>query len=457
MNHPLKVLVLTGSLLASQAALADVASDMTSYFNGINVASNITRPAAFQSQAAGFYGGGSLYARTRVSRYQLVELDLPSYRAGCNGIDLFTGSLSFISHQKLVDLGKQVMTSTGAYAVDVMLATTVPELKTTRDYLQTMAQKMNQMSVNSCEMAQNFVGGTFPKVEKSQEKICQDQAAMGKTGVMSDYVSARMECSGDGHDSVMEKAANDPKQKKQVVLNKNIVWSILQNNAFLNGDVELAEMVMSLTGTLIIDKAGKVTVVPSLAGSTHFIKALLGGNNTGSVEQLWRCNDESAGTACLGVSLKKMNVAEAQTLTARVRTIIEALDTKLKDDAPKTAEEENFLSLTLFPVMKFLMVLNSTHYNDAAVEIEGYSTLIAEDLLQHYLSGLLQDVANATAGADLNEDLVRDIQTRIREANREIASADPKIARKLQEKIALISRMSEIEKQLASGLGNTAH
>jgi len=111
----------------------------------------------------------------------------------------------------------------------------------------------------------------------------------------------------------------------------------------------------------------------------------------------------------------------------------------------------------MFPVMKFLTVLNSTHYNDAAVEIEGYSTLIAEDLLQHYLSGLLQDVANATAGSELNEDLIKDIQTRIREANREVASIDPKIARKLQEKIALISRMSEIEKQLASGLGNTSH
>ena len=457
MKKKLKVLVLTGSFLASQSVFADVANDMNSFFNGINVASNVTKPAAFQSQAAGFYGGGSLYARTRASRYQLVELDLPSYRAGCNGIDLFTGSLSFINHQKLVDLGKQVMTSSGAYAVDVLLATTVPALKQVRDYLLTVEQKVNQMSVNSCEMAQNFVGGMFPKTAASQQKICQDQAAQGKSGVISDYVSARMECSGDGHDAVMAKAAKDETQKKQIVLNKNIVWSILQKNAFLHSDVELAEMVMSLTGTLIIDKGGKVKVVPSLAGSSRFIEALLGGKNTGTAEQMWRCSDESKNTACMSVSLQKMNIAETQTLTARVRKIIEELDTKLKNDESPTAEETNFLSLTVFPVMKFLMVLNSTHYNDAAVEIEGYSTLIAEDLLQHYLSGLLQDVANATAGSELNEDLVRDIQTRIRVANREIASVDPKIARRLQEKITLISRMGEIEKQLASGLGNTSH
>ncbi len=455
MNKIIKVLAL--SIAAVNYAHADVAGDMNTFFNGIGYASNVTKPAAFQSQAAGFYGGGSLFVRNRVSRYQLVELDLPSYRAGCNGIDLFTGSMSFLSHKKLVDLGKQVMTSSGAYAVDVMLATTVPELKQVRDYLQTLEQKVNQMSVNSCEMAQNFVGGVFPKTAASQQKICKDQAAMGRSGVVSDYVSARMDCAGNAHDGIMAKAEKDPEQKKQVVLNKNIVWSILQNNAFLNGDVQLAEMVMSLTGTLIIDSQGKVKVVPSLAGSSHFIQALLGGNKSASVEQMWRCSDETPGTACMTVSLKEMKIDESKTLTTRVRNMIESLDLKLKKDDVPTAEEQNFLSLTMFPVMKFLTVLNSTHYNDAAVEIEGYSTLIAEDLLQHYLSGLLQDVANATAGSELNEDLIKDIQTRIREANREVASIDPKIARKLQEKIALISRMSEIEKQLASGLGNTSH
>ncbi len=454
MKRGIKAFILNLALMP--LAHANVASDMGAFFNGIHVASNITNPV-FESQAAGFYGGGSLFARTRVSRYQLVSLDLPSYAGGCNGIDLFTGSLSFLSHEKLVDLGKQVMTSSGAYAVDVMLATTVPELKQVRDYLQTMAQKINQMSVNSCELAQNFVGGMFPKTAASQDKICKDQAMMGKTGVMSDYVSARMKCSGSGHDEIMEKASKDESQKKQVVLNKNIVWSIVQNSAFLNGDVELAEMVMSLTGTLIINQQGKVTVVPSLAGSAHFIEALLGGKNASSELQMWRCSDESPGTSCLSVSLKKMDITKDKTLTARVRTMIESVDEKLKKDEANTDAEKNFLKLTVFPILKFLAVLNSTHYNDAAVEIEGYSTLIAEDLLQHYLSGLLQDVANATAGSELNEDLVRDIQKRIREASHEIALADPKIARKLQEKSILISRMSEIEKQLAGELGNTSH
>ncbi|PWY53810.1 conjugal transfer protein TraH, partial [Legionella qingyii] len=222
---------------------ASVSTDLDNFFNGIGYASNVTSPAAFESQAAGFFGGGSLYARNQVRQYQLVQLDLPSYRAGCGGIDLFTGSMSFLSEQKLVDLGKSVMTNAGAYAVDVMLASTVPELKQVRDYLQQLEQMANQASINSCQLSQNMVGGVWPKTAESQQKICKDQAAMGKEGLFSDYVKARMACSGSGFDNVMNKASQDPERKKQVVLNKNLVWSLLQAKSFLNSDQELSEMV----------------------------------------------------------------------------------------------------------------------------------------------------------------------------------------------------------------------
>ena len=162
------VILIFGLLGFCLNAQANVSQDLDSFFNGMGYASNVTSPAAFESQAAGFFGGGSLYARNQVRQYQLVQLDLPSYRAGCGGIDLFTGSMSFLSEQKLVDLGKSVMTNAGAYAVDVMLASTVPELKQVRDYLQQLEQMANQASINSCQLSQNMVGGLWPKTAESQ-------------------------------------------------------------------------------------------------------------------------------------------------------------------------------------------------------------------------------------------------------------------------------------------------
>lgn len=435
-------------LSVSSFTQANIAGDLDAYFNQLGYASNVTAPAAFQSQAAGFYGGGSLYVRNPVRQYQLVQLDLPSYRAGCGGIDLFTGSMSFLSQEKLVDLGKQVMSNGGAYAVDVMLATTVPELKQVRDYLQSLEQAANQASINSCEMAQHFVGGLFPKTAASQQKICKDQGTMGKEGLFSDYVKARMECSGAGFDKAMKHAANNETLKKQVVLNKNIVWSILHSQSFLSRDKELAEMVMSLTGTLIIDGQGKVTNVPSLAGSGALMNALIGGQENLKAK-MWRCQDE----ACLTVKMNTLSIPETATLSYRIKAIIESINQKLLADEKPTAAEINFLSLTSLPVMKFLSVLNSTRYGSAAIDMSEYASLIAQDLLTHYLSELLQEVTNATAGAELNDDLIKAIQHRIREATLKVAAIEPKVTRKLQEKLRLIEHISRLEKQVASQLG----
>ncbi|STX81474.1 TraH pilus assembly protein [Legionella busanensis] len=437
-------------------AFANVSQDLDNFFNGMGYASNVTSPAAFESQAAGFFGGGSLYSRNQVRQYQLVQLDLPSYRAGCGGIDLFTGSMSFLSEQKLVDLGKSVMTNAGAYAVDVMLASTVPELKQVRDYLQQLEQMANQASINSCQLSQNMVGGIWPKTAESQQKICKDQAAMGKEGLFSDYVKARMACSGNGFDTVMDKASKDPERKKQVVLNKNLVWSLLQAKSFLNSDRELAEMVMSLTGTLIIDKEGKVINVPSLAGNADLINALIGTQNGVQTAKIWRCKDAGSNSQCLQVSLQDINISETSALTYRVRDIIRTINTKLVNDEKPGNRELNFLSMTSLPVMKFLSVLNSMHYGRSAVDIEEYSMLIAQDLLTNYLTELLREVSAATAGSELNTDLVKEIQQRINEATTRVASLDPKVGHKLQEKLTLIERMAHIEKQVASQMNSTA-
>lgn len=435
---------------------ASVSTDLDNFFNGMGYASNVTSPAAFESQAAGFFGGGSLYVRNQARQYQLVQLDLPSYRTGCGGIDLYTGSMSFLSNQKLVDLGKSVMTNADAYAVDVMLASTVPELKQVRDFNLYLEQLANHSSINSCQLGENLVGGIWPKTAASQQKICKDQAAMGKEGLFSDYVQARMACSGNGFDNVMNKASQDPERKKQVVLNKNLVWYLLQAKSFLNSDRELAEMVMSLTGTLIIDKEGKVTNVPSLAGNADLINAIIGTGNGARTAKIWRCKDASSQNQCMQVGLQDITIPETSTLTYKVREIIRTINTKLINDEKPGNRELNFLSMTSLPVMKFLSVLNSMHTGRSAVDIEEYSMLIAQDLLTNYLTELLREVSVATAGSELNTDLVKEIQKRINEATTCVASIDPKVGHKLQEKLMLIQRMAQIEKQVASQMNITA-
>jgi conjugative transfer pilus assembly protein TraH len=108
--------------------------------------------------------------------------------------------------------------------------------------------------------------------------------------------------------------------------------------------------------------------------------------------------------------------------------------------------------MTSLPVLKFLVVLNSTQYASGA-DIESYSTLIATEVLQKYLSGLLQAVNLTSLGSSMPEELMKDLRGRIEVAMTQASKIEPNIGRKFSEKMSLIENVARIEKQLASSLG----
>ena len=445
-----KVLFTTMLLVVSLPNWAhDVAEDLNTFFDGIGVASNVTQAQAYQSQAGGYYGAGSVYARTPVRQYSLVTLDMPHFRAGCAGIDLYNGSLSYISGNKLTELGSHIMKDGGAYAIDIMLATTVPEIKQVRDFLQTTVQTINQANINSCEAAQNLVGGLWPKTLASQQKICHDQRSMGKSGLAADYVQARMECATDRYQTTMQEASNDPERAMQVVLDKNLVWSILRQADFFKENRELSELVMNLTGSIIIDMQGKIKQIPSQADNSKLIHVLLGDTEGLHATKIWRCNDAEK---CLEVHEGDMNIPEKSSLAGKVKAILSGIDEKIKKDEALSTYEKNFLSITPLPVLKFLIVLNSTQYGNAATDIDSYATLIATDMLQRYLTDILQAISRQTYGSSIPDALLKELRSRIEKANHSIALIEPHINQKFLQKMQLIEQVSKVEKQLSANM-----
>lgn len=153
------LLVLCAALLTvTPAASADVNSDMNQFFNKLGFASNTTQPGVWQGQAAGYAYGGSLYARTQVKNVQLISMTLPDINAGCGGIDAYLGSFSFINGEQLQRFVKQIMSNAAGYFFDLALQTTVPEIKTAKDFLQKMASDINSMNLSSCQAAQGITG-----------------------------------------------------------------------------------------------------------------------------------------------------------------------------------------------------------------------------------------------------------------------------------------------------------
>src|ERR1700730_8007444 len=103
-------------LLINQWALANIDGDLNNFFNNLGFSNNTTAPNAYTGQEAVYYTGGSLYARDSVRTVQIAQLDLPNFRSGCGGIDLFTGGFSFINSQELINSMKNVMNNAAGYA-----------------------------------------------------------------------------------------------------------------------------------------------------------------------------------------------------------------------------------------------------------------------------------------------------------------------------------------------------
>ncbi|MBL7372719.1 conjugal transfer protein TraH, partial [Escherichia coli] len=93
------------------------------------------------------------------------NLQLPSARAGCGGIDLFAGSFSFINASEIVAMLKATANNALGFAFKLAIDSVSPEIGKVMDEFSQKAQLLNQMNISSCETAQALVGGIWPQME----------------------------------------------------------------------------------------------------------------------------------------------------------------------------------------------------------------------------------------------------------------------------------------------------
>src|SRR3990167_2858952 len=61
-------------------------------FQTLGTSTNVTGPgSSYNDQVGGFYTAGSVFSRNKVVNANLMSLQMPHYRSGCGGIDLFMG------------------------------------------------------------------------------------------------------------------------------------------------------------------------------------------------------------------------------------------------------------------------------------------------------------------------------------------------------------------------------
>lgn len=437
-------IVLTLSGLCSSAVWANIDTDLNNFYRGLGYQSNVTAPSAFNDQAAGYYSGGSLFLRNQVKNFQLVAVDLPSFSGGCSGIDAFLGSFSVINTAQLTQMMKNILSSGGAYAFDLALTTTLPQIKSVKDYIQKYVNDVNNANINSCNTAEDLVGGVWPKTQSAQQQICRDVGS--HAGVFSDWAAARQGCGTGGQfDQGM---GNGGARAREVIVNKNLVWDALQKNGLTASDTELAEMLMSLSGSIIIKKKGdhtqKITLM-SMAHSQAIIKALL----YGGAAKIYACDET---VKCLNPSITTITVTPGHALVSQVTSMIRTLNADVAlDGGTLTPSVRGFLEMTPIPVLKY--ITNSLALGKA-INPNEFSDLIAVSLLNQYLSENIQIVQEALSQEDTP--MTPEMANQINQAQQLIAAKMAESYRQLANINVLINNMRADEQQLTSRLVNQA-
>ena len=98
------------------------------------------------------FGGGYT---VKVPNIKLTPfaIQAPSLKAGCGGIDMVFGSLGFLDKEQFVKFAEGIMAAAPGVAFDLALKTLCPSCSETLKALQTMANQINNMSLDSCGAA----------------------------------------------------------------------------------------------------------------------------------------------------------------------------------------------------------------------------------------------------------------------------------------------------------------
>ena len=444
---------LLAAALPLSPAQADVGSSMDSFLNDVGGAAQVNGPTAFQGQSAGYYSLGNVWTRFPQKTTNLVNLQLPRARAGCGGIDIFAGSFSFINASEIVAMLKAVANNAVGFAFSLAVDTVCPECSKVMQEFAQKAQLMNNLNINSCELAQGLVGGIWPKGDLADKAICE---AIGNSeGIFTDYAAAKHGCGTRGQRSSTTASGGGKYDDVNPGVARNYTWTILKKSAFFSPggtlDRELAEYAMTLLGTIIYvpptdNEPGKFVPIVGESSST-LVTSLLDGTSNGGV-LLFHCDETDK---CLDPGFHSLNLPVSKSLRHRVSVLIDGMVQAIREDTPITAAQKELLQVSSVPLYKILTVQAAYGRGMPTDDRETLAELASVDLLFALLDRIVSEAGRSMSsfiGAD--EAKIEMWRSQVNTVRQALADRQANMHLKVNTVLQIIEKTAYIENVLAA-------
>lgn len=441
-----KIIATISCLAMANTAHADVASDLVDFWEKSGGGVNISGPLVYEGQRAGYATLGSVQVRTRTRQSNLFNIQLPSVRAGCGGIDIFGGAFSFISKEELIKLMEAIMQNAAGFAFELALESMSPAVQETVAKLRDLVQRVNSMNINSCEAGQLLASSLWPKMDGASQHICN---TIGNyQGHFADYVAGKHGCGTGGlQNSTIDQAQGE--LKDQVPVDINYAWEAIQKNAFLSSDRQLAEFFMTLTGTLITTQARNDNEGPEhrpiapKAASPEMVKVLVEGGTT----KILRCD---TALKCLAPVDTSVTFAASDSLYTRTETTIREIYEAIRTNQGQISDEAvALLGMTSVPVLDLLITGMSYQHVFVTSEISAMAEVVAVDLAMVYIDQALTEMSSSASRVATFGTMTQEYQEQIHKTQESFGQLRLVAAERYSASMRTLERLALAKQELA--------
>lgn len=381
----IKSLLFAMTIIAVQPAQADIDTLMEDVFGSMV---NVTDGSAYQSQTRGALIAPRVTVRNQISNPSLVQFQSPTVDAGCGGIDVFGGSLSFISADQFTQMLRNIASNATGYAFGLALEAMCPTCKQEMSRLQKMVNSWNQSLSDSCTTAKYLVNSTG--LDDAAYKATEEAKIANANSVSDDWIDA-MTMDTDPYGTATGAGNTDH-------INTNPTWVAMYDSQLKNwystGDDDLMAMFMNYTGMVTIVYDDAVDDAPRIVtrAPTIDINTLLNG---GTVSTMWKCTDPDDG-ACTNITFD--SDVEIKGMKSFVREVLvgdgttSGLVTKFKTNIGALTDQEKAFMETA-PVAVAAMVRNLARTGTGVdVFVEQATDTIALQMTYEIATDILRNV-----------------------------------------------------------------
>lgn len=337
-------LIALGFALAGTAAPAQAQSWAEHWFDNVTY----TSPGSFEDQARGYVTAGGFSGRVDVHNDYLMSVTLPKVRAGCGGIDMFLGGMSFLDPDYLVQKLESILQAAPAVAFQYLLETLDEKMGNIISKMEAATNYLNSIQVNDCRLANRMV--QIAKGDDNMSGIIEEMTGYRsiKQGYAKSYQQSREKIEANNNnptEDLRDALANCPREVTDIFR----TGSLLAHAATRVGAGEWTGVMRARVGDVYMrwDATDKVPLFSAIPACPR--------QDTESVEDFLtgRVQSRALNVPPTGADCQVDGPGRGALILARER--MQAIATKIRTRAALTAEERQFVAnVKTLPIYRML-------------------------------------------------------------------------------------------------------